>query len=83
MEILGGWDSSLRKVPFESLDQAWSPVIKAERDALAYLLSQTNRSELRAWYAQTPSLNPVARAFHQYLEERIGEPLPLMDIDKE
>lgn len=56
---------------------SWRPCGAAEAAALQALISEANRSALREWYSQMDSLNPLALYFHDILEHRIGERLPL------
>jgi hypothetical protein len=79
MEILGGGSSSLRKFQLNEIDTSWNPITEPERQALACLLSEENRSELREWYGGVSDLNPFAERFRRYLERCIGERLPLKE----
>jgi hypothetical protein len=75
LDIFSRPDSSFRKVRSEEDVREWQPQSKLEREAFEALIADENRHQLKAWYAQFPSINPAAEAFRQILQKAIKEEL--------
>jgi hypothetical protein len=77
MDIFGRSDSSIRQIKSSEQAQAWRPETEIEQEAFSLLTSKENRVELKKWYLQISTINPLAEMFRQILERAINEKLPL------
>lgn len=81
MEVFDRIDSSIRQINSPQQALEWRPKTKLEQEAITRLTAVENRSALKIWYGQFPTINPTAEIFRQILERFIGEELPLKTSD--
>lgn len=59
---------------FKAVEGEDSPKV---REALRHLVSPELRNPLKEWYKRASNMNPSAEEFRRFLEQSIGERLPL------